>query len=71
MIESIEIENLRGIAHGKLEGLTRLTILVGPNGSGKSTILDALLLAASSDTNEATRLVHLEDQGIMIKKNGY
>lgn len=57
MIESIEIENLRGIAHGKLEGLTPLTILVGPNGSGKSTILDAFLLAASSDTNEATRLV--------------
>lgn len=48
MIESIEIENLRGIAHGKLEGLTPLTILVGPNGSGKSTILDAIFAGCRS-----------------------
>jgi AAA15 family ATPase/GTPase len=57
MITSVEIENLRGIAHGKLEGLTPLTVLVGPNGSGKSTILDALLLTASIDTQKATNLV--------------
>lgn len=57
MIESIEIENLRGIAHGKLEGLTPLTILVGPNGSGKSTILDAILLGASVDTNKSIEIV--------------
>ena len=43
MISAVEIKNLRGIQHGKLEGLTPLTVLVGPNASGKSTILDALL----------------------------
>lgn len=57
MIESIEIENLRGIAHGKLDGLTPLTILVGPNGSGKSTILDALLLGANTETQTTTKYV--------------
>lgn len=48
MITSIEIENLRGIAHGKLEGLTKLTVLIGPNGSGKSSILDAIWIFTSS-----------------------
>lgn len=47
MISAIEIEGLRGIKHGKLEGLTPLTILTGPNGCGKSTVLDALLIGAN------------------------
>lgn len=58
MIESIEIENLRGIAHGKLEGLTPLTILVGPNGSGKSTILEALYLGGSTKPNTINEINH-------------
>ncbi len=49
MIVSIEIENLRGIRSGRLDGLGPLTILTGPNGCGKSTVLDALLIAASPD----------------------
>lgn len=58
MITSIEIENLRGIRSGRLEGLTPLTILTGPNltgpnASGKSTVLDALLIAASPAPGEA------------------
>ena len=53
MIESIEIENLRGIAHGKLEGLTPLTVIVGPNGSGKSTILDAIFIGSSNRPGSA------------------
>jgi predicted ATPase len=47
MIDAIEIENLRGIRHGRLDGLKPLTILTGPNASGKSTVLDALLIAAT------------------------
>lgn len=55
MIRSIEVTNLRGIQQGKLDDLTPLTILVGPNGSGKSTILDALLIGASSNPEIAIR----------------
>lgn len=47
MITSIEIENFRGIASGRLDGLAPLTILTGPNGCGKSTILDALLIGST------------------------
>jgi predicted ATPase len=53
MIDAIEIENLRGIRHGRLEGLKPLTILTGPNASGKSTVLDALLIGASPEPEEA------------------
>src|SRR6266571_6439785 len=53
MIEKLEIENYRGIAHGEISGLAPLTILVGPNSSGKSTVLEALLLSASPDSGDA------------------
>lgn len=53
MITTIEIENLRGIRHGRLEGLRPLTILTGPNACGKSAVLDALLIGAGSELGEA------------------
>lgn len=53
MIESVEIQNLRGIRKGALAKLTPLTVLVGPNSSGKSTILDALLIGASNSPGDA------------------
>lgn len=53
MITSIEIEGLRGIRAGRLEGLAPLTILTGPNACGKSTVLDALLIAASPHPADA------------------
>lgn len=53
MITSVEIEGLRGIRKGRLEGLAPLTVLTGPNASGKSTVLDALLIAASPEPAEA------------------
>ncbi len=54
-IQSVEIENLRGIKSGKLEGLAPLTVLTGPNGSGKSTVLDALDIGGSPNPAEAVR----------------
>ena len=56
MIEKLEIENYRGIAHGEISGLAPLTILVGPNSSGKSSILEALFLAASTGSGDALAL---------------
>ena len=52
-ITAVEIENLRGIRTGKLEGLAPLTVLTGPNGSGKSTVLDALDIGGSRDVTGA------------------
>jgi predicted ATPase len=46
MIDGIEITNFRGIAHGKITGLTQLCAIVGANNSGKSTILEALYVVA-------------------------
>jgi AAA15 family ATPase/GTPase len=49
MIEAVAIKNLRGIAEGKLENLTPLTVLIGPNGSGKSTVLDAIYISLGQE----------------------
>lgn len=57
MIQSVEIHNLRGIADGKVEGLSPLTILLGVNNSGKSTILEALHLGVPSEPGESLGLV--------------
>ncbi|MFO8073378.1 MAG: AAA family ATPase [Polyangia bacterium] len=53
MIHSIKIEKLRGIRKGELSDLSPLVVLLGPNGCGKSTILDALLIGAGNDTENA------------------
>lgn len=53
MLRAIEIENLRGIRHGRLDDLTPLTVLTGPNGGGKSAVLDALLIGGARDPGKA------------------
>jgi energy-coupling factor transporter ATP-binding protein EcfA2 len=54
MLTGIDIKGLRGIAQGKIENLPAgLGVFVGPNGSGKSTVLEALLLAGSSNPGDA------------------
>ena len=57
MITSIEIENLRGIAHGRLDGLTELTVLIGPNGSGKSSVLDSIFILMNPNHTEAVKTI--------------
>lgn len=47
-IDRVEIERLRGVRHGVVDGLSPLSILVGPNNCGKSTVLEALVLSTLS-----------------------
>ncbi len=47
MIESLAIENLRGIRRLNVDGLTDVNIFIGKNGAGKSTILEAIYLAST------------------------
>lgn len=57
-IDRIEIENLRGIRRGVVEGLSPLSILVGPNNSGKSTVLEAVFCAGRcTDADEVYELL--------------
>jgi predicted ATP-binding protein involved in virulence len=44
-IDSIQIDNFRGIKHLNMEFDPRFTLLVGDNGSGKTSILSALSVA--------------------------
>ncbi len=53
MITTLEIQGLRGLSRGKLEGLAPLTILVGPNGCGKSTLLEAVGVACGGPSARA------------------
>jgi len=47
VIESVYVENLRGIRSCRIEGLTNLNVFIGRNGAGKSTILEVIYLASS------------------------
>jgi predicted ATPase len=64
VISSIEISRFRGIREGKLEDLTPLVVLVGPNGCGKSTVLDGLLIGASSATQASVARCVLRHPGV-------
>jgi energy-coupling factor transporter ATP-binding protein EcfA2 len=64
VISSIEINGLRGIRKGKLSDLTPLVVLVGPNGAGKSTVLDAIMIAASSNVEDAVHQAVERRQGL-------
>ena len=48
MITNAVIENFRGIKHLELKGLTKFNLFIGENGVGKTSILEALILGASS-----------------------
>ena len=76
MIQSVSLENFRGIQHGQLDGLRALTILVGPNGCGKSSILEALAIGATpleanpADVNARHRAAGPGPDSQVISGNG-
>jgi len=57
LIKSVQIQNLRGIQNGTVEGLSPLSILVGPNNCGKSTCLEAISIV--SEGNQAAAVIAL------------
>ncbi len=50
MITDLYLKGFRGIAEGEISDFRQFNLLVGPNNSGKTTILEALYLAAMTDT---------------------
>jgi predicted ATPase len=48
LLSSIEIENFRGIRHGKVEGLTEVNVLIGRNNCGKTTLAEAICRAVGN-----------------------
>lgn len=44
MIDSIDINNFRGIHHGKIDGLSRVNLFFGKNNCGKSSLLESIFL---------------------------
>jgi len=65
IIQSIEIEDYRGIRKGELHDLPRIAVLTGPNGCGKSSVLEALQLGSGPDgqiTNVMERWGNLPGQ---------
>ncbi|MBQ7750698.1 MAG: AAA family ATPase [Bacteroidales bacterium] len=48
MIESIKIDNFRGIHRCKIEGLTQVNLFFGKNNCGKSSLLESLFWYAAS-----------------------
>jgi hypothetical protein len=47
MISWIEIDNYRGFEHLKVEGLSRVSLIVGANNAGKTALLEAVEAVAS------------------------
>lgn len=59
-INSIEINNFRGIRHLELKGLKPITIFLGENSVGKSTVLESLfLVTGASNPFMALRITSL------------
>ena len=42
LLQSLKIENFRGIREGEIAGLTEVNILIGRNNSGKTTLIEAM-----------------------------
>lgn len=48
MIESLEIQNFRGIERLQLKNLRRINLVVGPNASGKTALLEGLFVGSGA-----------------------
>src|SRR4051812_46279112 len=46
MLTSLEFESFRGFKHLKLEGLSRVNLIVGKNNVGKTSLMEGIALLA-------------------------
>jgi len=67
-IVELEIYNIRGIRHIKLEQNEKNYVIYGPNGSGKSTVVDAIDFLL---TGNISRLTGEGTKNITLKKYGH
>ena len=55
MIRSLSVENYRCYERLRVEGCTRLNLIVGDNGTGKTSLLEAMFLALATSSEVAFR----------------
>jgi predicted ATPase len=68
VIRQVRVTNFRGIREGILRDFTPLVVLVGPNSSGKSTVLDAIVIGASSSIATAiTSVIERKEPVLALK----
>lgn len=67
MLTRLEIENFRAFSRMKLEGLSRVNLLVGKNGCGKSTVLEALSVLAGNGAPMRVLLAMTQRDGDWIQ----
>ena len=54
-INTLELTNVRGFTHAKLEFQPGFNLIVGINGEGKTTVLESLRVALSQILPDATK----------------
>jgi len=59
MIHSMDVRNFRCYRHLKVDGCSRLNVIVGDNGSGKTAILESIFLPLATGSEVAVRLRQL------------
>ncbi len=67
-IIELEIRNVRGIVHLKLEQGEKNFVVYGPNGSGKSTVVDSIDFLL---TGNISRLTGEGTGNISLRKHGH
>lgn len=70
MIESIFVQNYRGIRSCKIEGLKVVNVLIGRNNSGKSSVLESIYLASAAFHSEE-RLSGTSRIGYLLNRRCY
>ena len=66
MIESLTIDNFRGIHHLEVQLVRRMNLFAGENGAGKSTVLQAIRYLMSW---YVARLLNRDGRGLMIRQD--
>ncbi|MDX2200213.1 MAG: AAA family ATPase [Phycisphaerae bacterium] len=69
MLTQVEISNYRGFKSFKMEGLSRVNLLVGMNNSGKTAVLEGLQLLASGGDPSALQQAAIRRGELVVRRN--